>query len=236
MTTENVSRDEINQFSALAETWWDETGKFRPLHDINPSRLHYIDRLADINGKTVLDVGCGGGILTESMARIGANATGIDMAEPVINVAKLHAEKNELNIDYQLIPAEALAAQKPGQFDVVTCMEMLEHVPNPQSVIEACKTLVKPGGYVFFSTINRTPKAFLTAIVGAEYVLNILPKGTHHYKQLIKPSELVAGLRQAELELIDLSGMHYNPFTHNTEINGNVSVNYLVCAQRPQHD
>ena len=186
----NIDPGEINKFAELASRWWDPNSEFKPLHEINPLRLGYIDNVADLNGKTVLDVGCGGGILAESMAELGADVTGIDMADASLEVARLHLLESGLEVDYQKIPVEQLAEQQPASFDVVTCMEMLEHVPDPESIVKACATLVKPGGKVFFSTINRNPKSYLFAIVGAEYVLQMLPKGTHDYTKFIRPSEL----------------------------------------------
>ncbi|MCW9014920.1 MAG: bifunctional 2-polyprenyl-6-hydroxyphenol methylase/3-demethylubiquinol 3-O-methyltransferase UbiG [Gammaproteobacteria bacterium] len=233
MTTLNIDPAEINKFEELASRWWDNQGEFKPLHDINPLRLHYIDERVQLAGKKVLDVGCGGGILSESMARTGATVTAIDMGKAPLSVARLHAIESDLEIDYQQITVEELAAQMPEQFDSVTCMEMMEHVPDPASVIEACKTLVKPGGSVFFSTINRNPKAYALAILGAEYILKILPKGTHDYDKFIRPSELDEWARQADLELRNITGMSYNPLTKNYKLGRDVDVNYMTHYIRP---
>jgi len=227
----NVDRAEIAKFEALASRWWDLHSEFKPLHDINPLRTNYIDSHATLAGKKVLDVGCGGGILSEAMAQRGANVTGIDMGEAPLNIARLHALESGVNVDYKQIPVEQLAAQMPGEFDVVTCLEMLEHVPDPASIIKACHTLVKPGGMVFFSTINRNPKAYAMAILGAEYLLRMLPAGTHDYDKFIKPSELTRWCRAAELQVIDMTGMVYNPLTKNYRLKDqDVDVNYLVAT------
>jgi 2-polyprenyl-6-hydroxyphenyl methylase/3-demethylubiquinone-9 3-methyltransferase len=228
MSTLNIDHAEIAKFEALANRWWDKQGEFKPLHDINPLRLHYIDERVQLNGKRVLDVGCGGGILSESMAHRGAEVTGIDMGKAPLSVAKLHAMETDVEIDYQQITVEELAAQQPGSFDAVSCMEMLEHVPDPSSVIKACQTLVKPGGSVFFSTINRNPKAYLFAVIGAEYLLKMLPKGTHDYARFIKPSELDEWARMAELELKHITGLSYNPLTKNYKLGRDVDVNYMT--------
>lgn len=228
----NVDHNEISKFEELAHRWWDPDSEFKPLHDINPLRLDYIDARARIAGKQVLDVGCGGGILAESMARHGAEVTGIDMGETPLSVAKLHMLESGVKVDYRRITAEELAEAHPASFDVVTCMEMLEHVPDPGSVIAACARLVKPGGHVFFSTINRNPKAFLFAIVGAEYVLNMLPKGTHEFAKFIRPSELAGWARAAELEVEDITGMTYNPLTKHYRLGRDVDVNYLMYTRR----
>ena len=235
--TPNVNADpaELAKFSELAHRWWDPDSEFAPLHQINPLRLNWIDGLAGgLAGKRIVDIGCGGGILADSMARKGANVLGIDLAGKALRVAQLHAlEAGTPNVDYREISAEALAAEQPASFDVVTCMEMLEHVPRPESVVQACATLVKPGGWVFFSTINRNAKAFLFAIVGAEYVLNLLPKGTHEYLKFIKPSELAGWCRGARLDLVQTQGMEYNPLTRRYWLSGDTGVNYLLAARRP---
>ncbi|PKM22264.1 MAG: bifunctional 3-demethylubiquinol 3-O-methyltransferase/2-polyprenyl-6-hydroxyphenol methylase [Gammaproteobacteria bacterium HGW-Gammaproteobacteria-14] len=224
----NVDAQEIAKFEALAERWWDPTSEFRPLHDINPLRLDYIDQRVGLRGKTVIDIGCGGGLVSEGMARRGAKVTGIDLGEAPLAVARLHAEKDGIEVEYLNITAEEIAAQRAGQYDAVTCLEMLEHVPDPGAVIAACAKLVKPGGQVFFSTINRNPKAFALAIVGAEYILRLLPRGTHEYAKLIKPSELAGWARDAGLQLKDTCGMQYNPFSARASLNRDVSVNYLM--------
>ncbi len=216
----------------LAWRWWDRDSEFKPLHDINPLRLNYIDDYAHLNGKKVIDIGCGGGILAESMARRGAHVTGIDMGATPLEVAALHALESQVEVNYRQISAEAMAAEAPAQFDVVTCMEMLEHVPDPASVIAACARLVKPGGDVFFSTINRNPKAFLLAIVGAEYVMNMLPKGTHEYAKFIKPSELERWARIVGLELRNIAGMTYNPLFQSYRLGKDVDVNYLMYFKK----
>ncbi len=232
--TLNADPAELAKFSELAHRWWDPESEFRPLHQINPLRLDWIDRQAPLAGQQVLDVGCGGGILADAMARKGAQVLGIDLATKALKVAQLHAlEAQTPNIRYQEISAEQLAVEQPGTFDVVTCMEMLEHVPDPASVVRACATLVKPGGWVFFSTLNRNPKSFLFAIVGAEYVLQMLPKGTHEYAKFIKPSELAAYARAAGLDLQGTRGMEYNPFTRRYWLSGDTSVNYLIATRKP---
>ena len=228
----NIDPAEIAKFETLAARWWDTNSEFKPLHDINPLRLRYIDEHAAIPGKKILDVGCGGGILSESMARMGASVTGIDMGKAPLSVAKLHALESGLEIDYQQITVEQLAEQQVGSFDIVTCMEMLEHVPDPASVICACARLVKPGGAVFFSTINRNAKAWLLAVVGAEYILNMLPKGTHDYNKFIKPSELDRSARQCELHVHDIIGMTYNPLTKTYQLGRDVDVNYMTFYKR----
>nr|WP_272961688.1 MULTISPECIES: bifunctional 2-polyprenyl-6-hydroxyphenol methylase/3-demethylubiquinol 3-O-methyltransferase UbiG [Alcanivorax] len=230
----NVDAGEIAKFNALADQWWDPNSEFRPLHDINPLRLNYIDERVSLPGKKVIDIGCGGGLLSEGMARRGAEVTGIDMGEAPLSVARIHAEKAGVAVEYRQIPAEQIAEERPAQYDVVTCLEMLEHVPDPSSVIRACATLVKPGGQIFFSTINRNPKAFLFAIVGAEYVLRLLPRGTHEYAKLIKPSELAGWARDAGLEVKDTTGMVYNPLTQVYKLNRDVSVNYLMHAVKAE--
>ena len=232
--TLNADPAELAKFSEQAHRWWDPDSEFGPLHQINPLRLGWIDSLAGgLAGKRVVDIGCGGGILADSMARKGAKVLGIDLAKKALRVAQLHAmEAGTPDVEYRESSAEALAAEEPQGFDVVTCMEMLEHVPRPESVVQACATLVKPGGWVFFSTINRNPKSFLFAIVGAEYVLNILPRGTHEYLKFIKPSELASWCRMARLDLLQTQGMEYNPLTKRYRLSGDTSVNYLAAARR----
>jgi 2-polyprenyl-6-hydroxyphenyl methylase/3-demethylubiquinone-9 3-methyltransferase len=235
MNTINVDPAELAKFSELAHRWWDVNSEFRPLHQINPLRLDWIQTLAPLKGKQVLDVGCGGGILSDAMARAGAHVTGIDLATKSLKVAQLHAlETQTPNVVYREVSAEALAADKPASFDVVTCMEMLEHVPDPESVVKACATLVKPGGWVFFSTLNRNPKSFLFAIVGAEYILNLLPKGTHEFAKFIRPSELAQACRQAGLDWHSQRGLQYNPLTRRYWLNADTSVNYMVACRKPQ--
>jgi 2-polyprenyl-6-hydroxyphenyl methylase / 3-demethylubiquinone-9 3-methyltransferase len=224
----NFDTAELNKFSELAHKWWDKTSEFKPLHDINPLRLNYVNDLVHLSGKTVLDVGCGGGILSESMAEKGAIVTGIDLGEKALKVAQLHSLESGSKVDYRLLAVEELAENQPSSFDVVTCLEMLEHVPDPSSVITACAKLVKPNGHVFFSTINRNPKAYLFAVIGAEYLLNMLPRGTHDYAKFIKPSELAGSARIAGLSLQDQIGMSYNPITQTYRLGADVSVNYLV--------
>jgi len=226
----NVEAAEVNKFAELAHQWWDTQGVFKPLHQLNPLRLNYIDSRAQLSGKQVLDVGCGGGILSESMAQRGAQVTGIDLAEKSLQVAQLHALEANVQLDYRCVTVEALAQEKPQTFDVVTCMEMLEHVPDPASVVRACAALVKPGGHVFFSTLNRNAKAYLMAVVGAEYVLNLLPRGTHDYSKFIKPSELAAWMRQAGLELQHQTGVTYNPLNKQYSLTTDTSVNYMLHA------
>ncbi len=229
----NVDAAEVAKFEALASRWWDRNSEFKPLHDINPLRANFIDEHSPVAGRKVLDVGCGGGILSEALAQRGADVSGIDMGEAPLGVARLHAQESGLTIDYRQITAEELAEQEAGQYDVVTCLEMLEHVPDPASVIAACATLVKPGGHVYFSTINRNPKAYVFAIVGAEYLLKLLPKGTHDYRKFIRPSELSRWMRTAGLELKTLTGMTYNPLTKTYKLDPNdVSVNYLLHARQ----
>jgi 2-polyprenyl-6-hydroxyphenyl methylase/3-demethylubiquinone-9 3-methyltransferase len=229
----NVDPDEITKFERLAARWWDPTSEFRPLHEINPLRLDWIDTRSGLGGKTVLDVGCGGGILAEAMAARGARVTGIDLGEAPLAVARLHLKESGQQVDYRKVAAEDLALEHPGTFDVVTCMEMLEHVPDPASTVAACARLVRPGGQVFFSTLNRTPKSWLFAIVGAEYVLKLLPRGTHEYMKFIRPSELERMNRQAGLRVREYTGMHYNPVTRRYTLGPGVDVNYLVHAERP---
>jgi 2-polyprenyl-6-hydroxyphenyl methylase/3-demethylubiquinone-9 3-methyltransferase len=228
----NVDPTELQKFSDLAHRWWDPASEFKPLHEINPLRLGLIDRVVNLEGKRVLDVGCGGGILSESMSKKGAEVTGIDLGEKALKVAQLHGLESGVKVDYRLVPVEALANEMPGSFDVVTCMEMLEHVPDPAAVVQACVRLLKPGGTVFFSTINRNPKAYLFAVVGAEYVLNLLPRGTHDYEKFIKPSELVAWCRQADLSGFSFKGMSYNPLTRQYRLGEDVSVNYILYATK----
>jgi 2-polyprenyl-6-hydroxyphenyl methylase/3-demethylubiquinone-9 3-methyltransferase len=232
-TTLNADPAELAKFSELAHRWWDPESEFRPLHQINPLRLDWIQSHLPLAGKRVLDVGCGGGILSDSMARKGAQVLGIDLASKALRVAQLHAlEAQTANVEYREIAVEALAVEQPGTFDAVTCMEMLEHVPDPGSVVRACSQLVKPGGWVFFSTINRNPKSFLFAIVGAEYVLNLLPRGTHEYLKFIRPSELAAYARGAGLQLVHTRGMEYNPLTRRYWLSGDTGVNYMFATQR----
>ena len=233
-STLNADPAELAKFSDLAHRWWDKDSEFRPLHQINPLRLDWINGLCPVKDKAVLDVGCGGGILADSMARKGAQVLGIDLSTKALRVAQLHAlEAQTPDVEYREVSAEALAAERPASFDVVTCMEMLEHVPDPASVVQACATLVKPGGWVFFSTINRNPKSFLFAIVGAEYVLNMLPRGTHEYAKMIRPSELASYCRSAGLDLKHTRGLEYNPLTQRYWLSADTSVNYLFAAQKP---
>lgn len=228
----NVDTAELQKFGDLAHRWWDETGEMRPLHELNPLRLDWIDRLAALAGKNVVDVGCGGGILAESMARRDATVLGIDLSVKPLRVAELHASESGVRVDYREVSAEALASEQPARFDVVTCMEMLEHVPDPAQTMAACATLVKPGGWVFASTINRNPKAFLFAIVGAEYVLNMLPRGTHEYEKFIKPSELAGYGRAAGLALAEVIGLTYNPITRRFTLGPDTGVNYMMALRR----
>jgi 2-polyprenyl-6-hydroxyphenyl methylase/3-demethylubiquinone-9 3-methyltransferase len=233
MQIPNVDPAELAKFSDLAHRWWDPNSEFRPLHQINPLRLEWINGLASVKGKQVLDVGCGGGILSDAMARAGATVTGIDLAGKSLKVAQLHAlESQTPNVNYLEISAEALAIEKPAQFDIVTCMEMLEHVPDPASIVKACAVLVKPGGWVFFSTLNRNPKSFLFAIVGAEYVLNLLPRGTHEYARFIRPGELAAHCRAGGLNLQATKGLQYNPITRRYWLDADTSVNYMLATRR----
>jgi 2-polyprenyl-6-hydroxyphenyl methylase / 3-demethylubiquinone-9 3-methyltransferase len=233
MKSVNADPAELAKFSDLAHLWWDTESEFRPLHQINPLRLAWIDGLAQLRGKAVLDVGCGGGILSDSMARTGATVTGIDLSTKALRVAQLHAlEAETTGVTYQEISAEDLALERPGEFDVVTCMEMLEHVPDPASVVKACSELVKPGGWVFFSTINRNAKAFLYAIVGAEYVMGMLPRGTHEYGKMIRPSELAQFCRNSNLSLTNTRGMEYNPLSQRYWLSDDTSVNYLLATRR----
>lgn len=227
----NVDPVELQKFSELAHRWWDPHSEFKPLHDINPLRLGYIDRVAGLKGKRVLDVGCGGGILSEAMSNSGARVTGIDVGEKPLKVAQMHLLESNLDVEYRNITVEALAEEKPHEYDVITCMEMLEHVPDPASIVNACARLARPGGRVFFSTINRNPKSYLFAILGAEYVLNLLPRGTHDYARFITPSELAGFCRRAELQAEHLIGMSYNPFTKVYALVDDTSVNYILSAQ-----
>ncbi|MBU6420497.1 MAG: bifunctional 2-polyprenyl-6-hydroxyphenol methylase/3-demethylubiquinol 3-O-methyltransferase UbiG [Gammaproteobacteria bacterium] len=229
----NTDRREISKFDALASRWWDPQGEFRTLHQINPLRLDYIERRTGLKNHKVLDVGCGGGLLAEAMAARGAAVTGIDMAEESLAVARLHLHESGLQVDYRKTSAESLAAEAPAQFDVVTCMEMLEHVPDPESIVRACATLVSPGGQVFFSTLNRKPKAFLLAILAAEYALRLVPRGIHEYARFIRPSELDQWARCAGLELLGSAGLHYNPLTRVYHLGGNLDVNYFLHFRRP---
>jgi 2-polyprenyl-6-hydroxyphenyl methylase/3-demethylubiquinone-9 3-methyltransferase len=231
---QNVDPEEISKFNALASRWWDLNGDFKALHDINPSRLNYIQERTELGDGPVIDVGCGGGILAESLAAAGAQTTGIDMATKALGVAKLHALDSEIQVNYVETTAEEYAALKPAHFRTVTCLEMLEHVTHYPDTIKACADLAQPGGDLFFSTINRNPKAYLLLVLGAEYLLNILPKGTHEYAKFIKPSELAQGLRSAGLELVEIRGMNYNPLSRNCRISNDTDANYIVHARKPQ--
>ncbi len=226
----NVNHEELEKFNALAESWWDPKGQFRPLHDINPFRLDYIAARSGIEGGRCLDVGCGGGLLSEALARKGAEVTAIDLAEKPLAVARIHAEADSVDVDYRLAGADELLPEFAGRFDCVTCLELLEHVPDPARLVKTCAALTKLGGDLYFSTINRDPRAWLLAIIGAEYVLGILPKGTHDYARLIKPSELISACREAELTVQDITGMKYNPFTHQVKASRDVSTNYIIHA------
>jgi len=228
----NADQAEIDKFSELAHRWWDPESEFKPLHQINPLRLDWIDKTVSLAGKKVLDVGCGGGILSESMAQRGAVVTGIDLSDKALSVAKLHLLESNQQVDYRKCAAEDFAEQMPGAFDVVTCLEMLEHVPDPASIVQACARLVRPGGHVFFSTLNRNPKSYLYAILGAEYILNLLPRGTHDYAKFIRPAELARYIREAELNLSEIIGMTYNPITQVYALNNDTSVNYLMHTQK----
>ena len=232
--TENVHQHEIEKFGSQAERWWDPQGEFKTLHDVNPLRLRFIQDYADLKGKRIVDVGCGGGILTEGLAKQGADALGIDLSEDLIDIADLHGLESGVKASYKKISAEALAEQEPEGFDHVTCMEMLEHVPDPGSIISSCAKMVKPGGMVFFSTLNRVPKAYLLAIVAAEHVLKMVPKGTHEYKTFIKPSELSQTARQAGLELQGMVGIEYNPFSKRFSLGKDIDVNYIAAFKRPE--
>ncbi len=232
-TNDNFSQPELDKFNALANRWWDPEGPQKPLHALNPARLGYVRERTTLRGARVLDVGCGGGLLSEALAREGAQVTAIDLAPDLIKIAKLHRLESGVEVDYRLSVVETLAAEAPGTFDAIACMEMLEHVPDPASVIAACATLLKPGGRLFLSTLNRTPAAFALAIVGAEYVARMLPKGTHQYRDFIKPSELAGALRAADLSLEDVSGLIYDPLRHRAYVGGRTDVNYLACAIKP---
>jgi 2-polyprenyl-6-hydroxyphenyl methylase/3-demethylubiquinone-9 3-methyltransferase len=229
----NVDPVELEKFSQLAHRWWDPQSEFKPLHDINPLRLDHIDRMAGLAGKTVLDVGCGGGLLTEAMAARGAHVTGIDLADKPLQVAQLHLLESGRNVEYMKISAEELAATRPQHYDIVTCMELLEHVPDPAGTVQACADLVKPEGWVFFATINRNPKSYLFAVIGAEYVLKLLPRGTHDYAKFIKPSELTGMCREAELSVEGVTGMVYNPLTRVYALSRDVDVNYILHCRKP---
>lgn len=233
VTTENFRQAELDKFAALASRWWDPDGPQKPLHALNPVRLGYVADRAPLQGKRVLDVGCGAGLLSEAMAREGAEVTGIDLAEALVKVARLHALESAVQVEYQVTAVETLAAEQPASFDVITCMEMLEHVPDPAAILQACATLLKPGGMLFVSTLNRTPQAFALAIVGAEYVARLLPRGTHRYEDFIKPSELAAWLRGAKLQLEDVSGMIYEPWRNSARLSRRTGVNYLAAARKP---
>ncbi len=230
----NVDQSEIDKFSALAHRWWDPTSEFKPLHAINPLRLGWIESITNLDGKRTLDVGCGGGILAESLSKAGATVTGIDLSTKALKVAELHQLETGTTVRYRSISAEDLAKEEPQSFDVVTCMEMLEHVPDPASVVQACANLCKPGGHIFFSTLNRNPKSYLFAIIGAEYILQLLPKGTHQYEKFIKPSELAQYTRAAGLEVLQLKGMTYNPITQVYRLGSDTNVNYMVATRKPQ--
>lgn len=232
--SDNVHLHEIHKFGSQAERWWDPNGEFKTLHQVNPLRLDFIQRYADLQGKRLVDVGCGGGILTEGLAKAGADALGVDLSEDLIDIADLHGLETGVTAHYQRISAEALAAEQPASFDHVTCMEMLEHVPDPASIIQACATLVKPGGMVFFSTLNRVPKAYLLAIVAAEHVLKMVPKGTHEYKTFIQPAELSQMARNVGLELQGMIGIEYSPFTKEFRLGKDIDVNYIAAFQRPE--
>ena len=228
----NVDQSEIAKFSALAHRWWDQNSEFKPLHAINPLRLGWIKSFVELNGKRALDVGCGGGILAEALAQSGAQTTGIDLSEKALKVAELHALESGAQVNYQAISAESLALTEPASFDIVTCMEMLEHVPDPASVVKACATLAKPGATLFFSTLNRNPKSYLFAIIGAEYLLRLLPKGTHDYRKFITPSELGHFVRDAGLEIIGIKGLSYNPITQIYSLTNDTAVNYLIATRK----
>lgn len=231
-TTANADQQELDKFGEVAHRWWDPNSEFRPLHDINPARIGWIDRNAQLKGKRVIDIGCGGGLLSEGMAALGAQVTGIDLSEKALSVARLHLYESGHVIDYRLISAEAMADADPGSFDYVTCLEMLEHVPDPASTVAACACLVKPGGQVFLSTLNRNAKAYLVAVLGAEYLLQLLPRGTHDYSRFLKPAELAGLCRKAGLEVLEITGLRYNPFTREGVVGADTDINYLLRAQR----
>ena len=233
MQTENIDQSEIDKFSELASRWWDETSEFKPLHAINPLRLQWIKEHCSLENQNVLDIGCGGGILTESLRKSGANAKGIDLSKKALQVAKLHSLETGIQIEYELISAEDLALQEQNKYDVVTCMEMLEHVPDPKSIIKACSELAKPGATLFFSTLNRNPKSYLMEILGAEYILKMLPAGTHDYAKFIKPSELAKYIRDCGLEVVDMIGLHYTPIVDHYYLGPNVDVNYMFAVKKP---
>ncbi|MGH8109194.1 MAG: bifunctional 2-polyprenyl-6-hydroxyphenol methylase/3-demethylubiquinol 3-O-methyltransferase UbiG [Arenimonas sp.] len=233
MTTENVSRAEIEKFGALANRWWDENGPQKPLHQLNPARLEYVAKQIPLRGKKILDVGCGGGLLSEALAREGAEVVALDLSSELIEIAKLHLYESNLKVDYRLQSVESLAEEMPGQFDAITCMEMLEHVPDPSSILRACEKLLKSGGKLFASTLNRTPAAFAVAIVGAEYLANLLPKGTHEYQKFIKPSELASWCRAEGFNVLDISGLAYNPLSGKAWVKDRTDINYLMTAEKP---
>jgi 2-polyprenyl-6-hydroxyphenyl methylase/3-demethylubiquinone-9 3-methyltransferase len=230
----NADQAELDKFSALAHRWWDPASEFKPLHEINPLRLAWIDKLAGLSGKRVIDVGCGGGILSESMAGQDAIVTGIDLSDKALRVAKLHLLETGRQVEYLAIAAEQIADERAATYDVVTCMEMLEHVPDPASVVAACAKMCKPGGWLFFSTLNRNPKSYLFAIIGAEYVLNLLPKGTHEWAKFLKPAELSRFIRHAGLEMVEVTGMSYNPFSQVYKLGPDTDVNYLIACKKPE--
>ncbi len=232
MTTENVSRAEIDKFGALANRWWDENGPQKPLHQLNPARLDYVEKQIPLKGKKILDVGCGGGLLSEALAREGADVVALDLSSELIEIAKLHLYESNLKVDYRLQSVESMAEEMAGQFDAITCMEMLEHVPDPSSILRACEKLLKPGGKLFASTLNRTPAAFAVAIVGAEYLANLLPKGTHEYQKFIKPSELASWCRAEGFNVTDISGLAYNPLSGKAWVYGRTDINYLMTAEK----
>jgi 2-polyprenyl-6-hydroxyphenyl methylase/3-demethylubiquinone-9 3-methyltransferase len=235
MIMKNVNQEEINHFNSQAHFWWDENGPFKTLHQINPVRMNYIKSFIDLNSKNIVDVGCGGGVLTEALAQSGAKTTGIDLAHDSLEVAKLHLFESQLEIPYLEVSVEDFSEVEKSKFDVVVCMEMLEHVPDPQSIIDSCAKLLKPGGWLFVSTLNRSPKAMMLGIVAAEHLLQMIPKGTHHYKKFIKPSELAAGIEKSDLIIKDISGMKYNPLSKKAWIDRtDVSVNYFIAAQKPE--